>query len=168
MRNLILFLVLLSSQGFAGVKVCGREAQLLWGIVDHKWIETDSISAGMGSNYQYTTQTGDSFEAPFITDVYVVDHSSQQSEYCHELKYVNEDCVNHELTIGKYLGTFNPFNHCQAFVEEVVEACELEERKIARKWILKELYKIRGPKRTGVLRKKVRAQIEQLKYQYGL
>ena len=168
MIKISILLFLLSFQAIADVQVCGRVAQIMGGMVDHKWIETDSVSAGMGSNNPNIEQIGDTFEAPFITDVYVVDHSDQQEEYCQKLKHVDEDCVNRELTIGRYLGTFNPLNHCQAFVAEVIETCESEARKEARSWITTELAKARGPRETIPLNRRKKNKIQRLKREYGL
>ena len=128
----VLILLFTTLPSRAEVKVCKRAAQLMFGWVDHKWIETDEVSAGMGSGNPLIDQIGDTFEAPFITEVFIVDHLGQNPEQCDGISYVDEDCVNNELQIGKYLGRFHPLNHCQKFVKTIIDKCETEERSMAR------------------------------------
>lgn len=115
-------LLCFSGVSFAKVENCQRRAQILKGIVQHHWIKTDTKSAGMGSGLS-DEQIGDTFEAPYTTHVFVIDHSNQSAEKCEEIKEIDEDCVNAELDVGKSLGRFSLVNNCQFFVFDVLKKC---------------------------------------------
>lgn len=116
-----------SFSSFAKVEACFRPAALLNGLVDHYWLKTDTKTAGMGSktltDFANGAQIGDQFEAPFITKVFIVDHSNQHASFCIEKKDIDEDCVNEELDIGKPLGRFGLLNNCQTFVRGILHKC---------------------------------------------
>lgn len=132
MKLSLLLLILVSTSAFAKIELCQRRAQIAWGIFDHYWLKTDTITAGMGSNSVYTEQIGDQRERPF-TKVFVVDHSSQIPRKCTEYTNHDEACVNKELEIGKPLGRFTPTNQCLSFVKRILRKCETAEYKLMKK-----------------------------------
>ena len=103
------------------VQICGAPAQILGGLVDHQWIKTDTKEAGAQGPED---NAGDQFEAPYITDLFITDHSgdsqNREGASCEAVKSVDEDKVNELLDIGKGLGKFSSFNHCQSFVRDVI------------------------------------------------
>jgi len=60
---------------------------------------------------------------PYLTDVYVSDHSCEAATTCTVIPDVDEECVNKKLAIGKPLGVFSPLNNCQTFTKNVIKAC---------------------------------------------
>lgn len=119
----------LSTQLFAEVEVCSRKAQVAFGIFSHMWIKTEKVSAGMGGQIYDGASIGDVMELPYITDVFVRDHSHEIAEKCVVKKGVDEDCINDELTIGKPLGKWRILNQCQIYVSRVIEKCTTPEQK---------------------------------------
>jgi RHS repeat-associated protein len=106
------------------VQLCRRTADLLGGVVDHVWLKTDTTTAGMASSPKCRANVGDNFEAPYLTKVFVSDHSCEQPKSCDAVNDVDENCVNTELTIGKALGRFDLLNNsCQTFASEVLKKC---------------------------------------------
>ena len=122
-KLLALTSLLYSLNAFAEVYDCYRKAQILDGVVKHHWLKTDTKIAGMGSLEMENRPIGDTFEAPYTTKVYIVDHSNQEPRRCKIVKHVDEDCVNSKLDIGKYLGRFSLVNNCQTFVASVLRKC---------------------------------------------
>ncbi|MCZ2136182.1 MAG: RHS repeat-associated core domain-containing protein [Burkholderiales bacterium] len=111
-----------------GLKVqeCCRRAEILGGRtgVKHCWLKTDSITAGMASNPACRAGVGDNYEAPWITPVFVSDHSCEKDGDCNDVPWdVDEDCVNRKLKIGTYLGQFGLMNNCQTFANSVLNEC---------------------------------------------
>lgn len=110
-----------------GLKVqqCCRKAEILFGKVEHCWIKTDTVTAGMASNPKCRVGVGDNAELPYVTDVYVSDHSCEIGAQCTDIPWdVDEECVNREMKIGTALGSFNLVtNSCQTFVNEVLNKC---------------------------------------------
>jgi uncharacterized protein RhaS with RHS repeats len=118
------------------VKIYGRgvnmkgPASVLNGIdgVEHWWIKTDTMEAGMGpAGGKVPGQEGGG-DLP-LSPVEVVDHTGQSKEPgAFVVPYsgppLNEQCVNNMLKQGRALGRFFPFaNDCHTFVHEVVRAC---------------------------------------------
>ena len=97
------------------VRLCRRPARAAFGIVDHHWIETDSISAGM-----WNAPDAKFPNIPFLAKVAVKDHSSETGATCEVIKYVDEEKVNQQLKIGKLLGIWTPWNQCQTFAQKVL------------------------------------------------
>lgn len=105
------------------VQQCCRKAEIANGLVDHCWLQTDTITAGMASSPQCRANVGDRKELPWKTKVYVSDHSCEVGGQCNVINDVDEQCVNRELAIGRSLGRFGMFNNCQTFVFSVVKKC---------------------------------------------
>jgi RHS repeat-associated protein len=89
--------------------------------VDHQWIKTDAVEAGMGGTRGNVpgNQSGDKPYDP----VQVTDHSGrskQKGSSCKKVENVDEQKVNDQLKIGKPLGRWSPTNQCQSFVREVL------------------------------------------------
>ncbi len=109
-----------------GLKVqqCCRKAEILGGAVEHCWLKTDTIAAGMASSPQCRAAVGNDYEFLYTTDVYVSDHSCEKGGTCVDIPWeVDEQCVNRELKIGKQLGKFTGLNNCQTFANEVLNKC---------------------------------------------
>ncbi len=102
------------------VQICSAPANIASGFLDHQWIKTDSIEAGMGGDVQ---NPGEEYESLFVTKVKVTDHSGQsearEGASC-EVVEADEDKVNKQLQLGKPLGRFSPSNNCQTFVRQVL------------------------------------------------
>lgn len=132
MKLTLLFLILVSTSAFAKIELCQRRAEIAYGIFDHYWLKTDTITAGMGSGNVYTEAIGKQRERPF-TKVFIVDHSTQVPRKCTEYTNHDEACVNKELEIGKPIGRFTPTNQCLSFVKRVLRKCETAEYKLMKK-----------------------------------
>jgi hypothetical protein len=103
------------------VQICCRPAQIANGIVDHCWIKTDTISAGMGANPNIPP--GQQYEG-YGMPVQIISHANDTPAQCTPQKNVDEQCVNKQLQIGKPIGRFvPPFNQCQSFAYGVVNTC---------------------------------------------
>lgn len=92
-----------------------------WAPVDHQWIKTDTIEAGMGGTRGNIpgNQSGDRLGDP----VQVTDHSKRSEEKgssCKKVSNVDEKKVNDQLKIGSPLGNWGPSNQCQSFVGDVL------------------------------------------------
>ena len=105
------------------VSICKRAADILGGIVDHNWVKTDTMSAGLGGNPNI--RPGDQYEAPYTTQTYVTDHSKEPPASCEKMNNVDEQCVNKILTkeLGTPQGRFSLFMNCQAYAYSVVNRC---------------------------------------------
>jgi hypothetical protein len=123
--------ILSAHNALAEVNICHRKAKIMLGLVDHYWISTDTVTAGMGSKYGADIQIGNKFEPPFIK-VFVVDQSTQMADKCQVNDDVDEKCVDEELQVGKYLGRFSPINNCQSYVAHVLHKCTRPEVRQAR------------------------------------
>jgi len=102
------------------VSKCCRPANIVKGMVEHCWLKTDTIEAGMGATRGGVP--GENYDYPF-SKVEVTDHSNDNPTSCEHIPDVNEECVNRELIIGKQLGRFHLMNHCQSFTNEVISKC---------------------------------------------
>ena len=146
MKTLIVFFIIFFQfQAEARIEVCQRKAKIAFSLVDHYWLRTDLMEAGMGSARDYDdTQIGDVYEGPG-TKVYIVDHSTQRAEKCKEYVNHDEECINRELEIGKAIGRFTPVNNCLIFVKKVLRKCETEEYKALKKARMEKRRKNRHP-----------------------
>jgi RHS repeat-associated protein len=103
------------------VQIC-RQPAFGWMPIDHQWIKTDTVEAGMGGNrgHEAGNESGDRPGDP----VYVMDHagrSKQKGSSCEKVDNVDEKKVNDLLKIGRPIGKWGPFNQCQSFVEKVIK-----------------------------------------------
>ena len=105
------------------VLICRRPADIAGGLVDHNWVRTDTMSAGLGGNPN--VRPGDAYEAPYITQTYVTDHSKDKPSSCEKMNNVDEPCVNSILSneLGTSQGRFGPYMNCQAYAYSVVNRC---------------------------------------------
>lgn len=103
------------------VSICCRPAEIAGGLVDHCWVQTDTISAGMGANPNIAP--GQQYEG-YGMPTQVTDHSTDTPTSCTPQNNVDEQCVNDKLKIGAPTGPFiPPFNQCQSFAYGTVNAC---------------------------------------------
>ncbi|MBP9825131.1 MAG: RHS repeat-associated core domain-containing protein, partial [Thermoanaerobaculia bacterium] len=104
------------------VQVCCAPANILWGLVDHCWIKTDTVEAGTGAD------PGNSCNGPF-SPMEIADHSgaseTRPGAQCHPVPGVDEPCVNKALQIGASAGRFSPTNTCQSFAAGVIRDCRI-------------------------------------------
>ena len=102
------------------VQICRAPAQIAWGLVDHEWIKTSSIEAGMGGP---ADNPGDQYELPYTTNVFVTNHAGQSKNRkgasC-KVVDADENKVNALLQIGTPLGSFSAWNNCQTFANSVI------------------------------------------------
>lgn len=106
------------------VKRCCRKAQIAFGLIDHCWLKTDTITAGMNATAQCSKAGEGRSDLPWVTSVVVSDHSCEVSgENCETIPDVDEQCVNRELAIGRSLGRFGTTNNCQTFAWQVLTKC---------------------------------------------
>ena len=104
------------------VYLCSQPA-FGWAPVDHQWLKTDTVEAGMGGAKGNVpgNQSGDMPGDP----VQVTDHSGRSKEKgasCEMVPNVDENKVNDLLKIGKPLGNWTPGNQCQSFAHSVLNA----------------------------------------------
>jgi hypothetical protein len=166
--KLFLIILLISVQAFGKIEVCQRPAKIAFGLVEHYWLRTDTIVAGMGSARAYKKYIGDEMEAAFIK-VFIVDHRDQPSKKCKEYTNHDEQCVNNELIIGKPLGRFTPMNQCLSFVKNVLKKCETPEYKLLKKE-KREYYTLRNKQfqtKQGGLTGRERDRLEELKAKHN-
>ena len=104
------------------VEVCSQPA-FGWMPVDHQWIKTDSVEAGMGGTKGNIpgNQSGD---LPF-DPVQVTNHvgrSLEKGASCRVVDNIDEKKVDELLRIGRPLGRWTPFNQCHTFVRDTLES----------------------------------------------
>lgn len=104
------------------VEVCSQPA-FGWMPVDHQWIKTDSVEAGMGGTKGNIpgNQSGDLPYDP----VEVTNHagrSLEKSASCRVVHNIDENKVDELLRIGRPLGRWTPFNQCHSFVRDTLES----------------------------------------------
>jgi RHS repeat-associated protein len=110
-----------------GLKVyfCKRPAQILFGLVDHHWIKTDTVEAGLGPVDEGVP--GENSPSSLFPQVEIQRHpdeSLKPGSSCKEMKCVDENCVNSKLIIHTRLGEFNLLtNNCQIFAFNVLAGC---------------------------------------------
>jgi len=105
------------------VFICRRAADIAAGLVDHNWVKSDTISAGLGGNPN--VRPGDEYDAPYVTKTYVIDHSKDKATSCEKMNNVDEQCVNNILSneLGTSQGRFGSYMNCQAYAYSVVNRC---------------------------------------------
>ena len=106
-----------------------RPADIAAGIVNHCWLKTDTIEAGMNEQVSCTRAGNDASGFPFVK-VVVSDHTCDKATIVTPLPEVNEACVNNELQLGRPLGRFIPVPHvntCQSFTRSVIDKCSPSE-----------------------------------------
>ena len=113
------------------VWLCRRVAQIQLGQelgLEHWWIMTPDREAGMGRCGGGVP--GAQSDSPFITQTCVNDHNGEHAKtdvQCEPLSGFDPACVDDELKLGRPLGRWTPTNQCQAFVQEVLDACKPRE-----------------------------------------
>jgi len=104
-----------------GTQLCSRPADIAFGLIDHYWINTATITAGMGADPNIPP--GQQHEGWGIP-VQLNDHRMDSPTQCVEMQNVDADCVNRKLRIGMSLGRFTPpLNQCQSFAYSVINSC---------------------------------------------
>jgi len=119
-----------------GLKVekCCRPAQILFGLVDHCWLRTGSVSAGMGN--LGGNVPGARCDCPYAR-TQVVDHSNEDKRpnvKCTEISDVDENCVNEQLKLnekglGSKTGRFSLLNNCRTFINDVLDRCSTKKNR---------------------------------------
>ena len=97
------------------VQLCKKSADAAFGIVDHHWIKTDTLSGGM-----WNAPDAKYPDIPFLAKVSVKDHSDQNGT-CEVVLNVDENKVNEQLKEGRELGIWKPWNQCQTFAQGVID-----------------------------------------------
>jgi RHS repeat-associated protein len=100
--------------------------------IDHQWIKTDTVEAGMGG-LKGNRPGLDSGDMPG-DKVGVTDHSGrslQPGASCKKIDNVDENKVNEQLKLGRELGRWGPTNQCQSFAREVLGNAKLSSPSLA-------------------------------------
>lgn len=104
------------------VSICSQPAfGISWNPIDHHWIKTDTIEAGMGGT-RGNVPGNDSGDLPGDR-VQVTNHAGRSKEAgasCKKVDNVDEKKVNDQLKIGRALGRWGPTNQCQSFARGVI------------------------------------------------
>jgi len=104
------------------VEFCKRPVnqRLLGNVIDHHWLKTDTIEAGLKKEAEGGIFSGSSWE----------DHTGQSelpSAECWPVPKVDEECVNELIRPGTDIGTYFPgANDCQTNVREVLDYCRTD------------------------------------------
>jgi hypothetical protein len=111
------------------VWLCKRKANLSGplGMVDHHWLKTDTYESGMGATPGEIPGQGNS-DCP-LTQTQTVDHQGQFWEdgaECTQVKDVDEDCADNKIKPGNLTGRWLPWNQCQSFASDVINACPVK------------------------------------------
>ena len=105
------------------VYLCKQPAfGISWNPLDHYWIKTDSVEAGMGGVHSDCGNAGNASGDPLGDPVQVCDHSQRNktNATCELVDNVDENKVNEQLKLGRYLGNWWPTNQCQSFARDVL------------------------------------------------
>jgi hypothetical protein len=89
--------------------------------IDHQWIKTDTVEAGMGGTRGNVP--GNNSDDRLGDRVQVTDHAGRSKEAgatCTKVENVDEAKVNEQLKIGRPIGRWGPSNQCQSFAAEVL------------------------------------------------
>ena len=106
------------------VYLCSQPALgIPWNPIDHQWIKTDTIEAGMGPTKSNCGNAGNQSGDRPGEPVQICDHSQRDGENitCVLIPGVDEDKVNNQLVIGRSLGSWYPWNQCQTFAAQVIK-----------------------------------------------
>ncbi|WP_407353087.1 RHS repeat-associated core domain-containing protein [Luteimonas sp. R10] len=118
------------------VFLCSQPAQVPgMGWVDHHWIKTDTVEAGMGGT-RGNVAGNEKGDRP-LDPVQVVDESgrhTQKGSKCDKVDNVDEDKVNQLLEIGRPLGRWHPANQCQSFSRSVLNQPSTVPSPLRRDW----------------------------------
>jgi hypothetical protein len=109
------------------VELCSRPAELPGAKqlgLRHHWIRTTHVEAGMGAKGRGVPGKDGHVDPPGIPTT-VNDHRGEGVEkgQCVVIPDADEACVEKQLTIGRETGTWLPWNQCQTFAKEVLDAC---------------------------------------------
>ena len=111
----------------SGVWRCSRPADILGGIVDHHWIKTNNIEAGLGEVGQGAP--GNETASPYVTETRINDHTGQSQRAdssCECIEDVNATRVEEMMTIGRPTGKWTFTNTCQSLVRDVLDKSKKE------------------------------------------
>jgi hypothetical protein len=92
--------------------------------VQHHWLKTSHVEAGLGGVDGKVPGDGDS-ALPFSM-TRINDHTGESlgpEARCVYVVGVDEACVDDKLAIGQLAGRWTPMNNCQTFVAEILEYC---------------------------------------------
>jgi hypothetical protein len=121
------------------VFLCRRVANLpgnqIFG-VEHWWIKTPGLEAGMGPAQGGVPGHGGS-DSPYVTQTAITEHAGEGEKAgstcewvgelnrfgAHQWAKVDRDCVERELQIGRPTGRWTPLNQCQSTIEEALDKC---------------------------------------------
>jgi RHS repeat-associated protein len=87
----------------------------------HCFIKTDTVEAGMGP-----ANNGPLPACPIGVDTAIVAHTGQSTDpgtSCREIPWVDQNCVNQQLELGRRTGRWTPFNQCNSFTRDVFNTC---------------------------------------------
>ena len=104
------------------VQFCRRpvKADVLENFLDHHWLKTDTIEAGLNKDTEGGLFSGSSWE----------DHTGQSEQpnaECWPVPNVDEGCVDKLIRPGTDIGTYFPgANDCQTNVREVLDYCRTD------------------------------------------
>jgi len=124
------------------VFLCSQPANISFfgRFVDHRWIKTDTIEAGMGGT-RGGIPGNESRDKPYDR-VTVVTHrgrSTEEGASCRKINNGDEDRVNAQLGPNRDLGRWSLTNNCQTFAEEVIINALNDEARMAREAAIREV-----------------------------
>lgn len=109
------------------VYLCSQPAfGISWNPVDHQWLKTDTVEAGMGGT-RGNVPGNESGDMPGDR-VQVTDHKNRSKEAgasCGKVPDVDEKKVNEALRLGRALGRWGPTNQCQSFARQTLRDASL-------------------------------------------
>ncbi|MBN0989812.1 RHS repeat protein [Amphritea pacifica] len=120
------------------VYLCKQPAfGISWNPVDHHWIKTDTIEAGMGGVHSSCGNAGNELGDSLGDPVQVCDHSMRDKTgaTCELVEDVDEDLVNQQLQLGRPLGNWWPTNQCQTFAAEVLRNASTKQCSLTRRGV---------------------------------
>jgi len=106
------------------VLLCKQPAfGISWNPIDHYWIKTDSIEAGMGPVNSNCGNAGNGSGDLPGDPVQICDHKDRDKTdaVCTIVDNVIESQVDKQLIIGKKIGVWTPLNQCQSFAKKVLD-----------------------------------------------
>ncbi len=94
-----------------------------WNPIDHHWIRTDTVEAGMGGAHNSCGNAGNELGDHYGDPVQVCDHSKRDKKNtsCELVHDVDEQKVNEQLELGRSLGNWTFTNQCQSFAKKVLD-----------------------------------------------